>query len=308
MVTGVAGFIGSHLAETLLQEGFTVIGLDSFTDYYPPVYKRANIQGFLTHPRFSLLESDLSKALQLPSEPVDYIFHLAAQPGVRNSWGDGFETYVDRNVIATQRLLECIRNRAIRRFIFASSSSVYGAAERFPIVETDPLRPLSPYGVTKAAAENLCFAYSREFDIPVSSLRFFSVYGPRQRPDMAFHRFMHAILQRRPITIFGSGTESRDYTYVGDVVRALIACLRTSGNGVFNIAGGCVVSLDECAEVLRQVTGMHIELKRMERQKGDPAATHADTSRARQDLKFIPAVSFVEGVRTQWEWIRRMQF
>ena len=305
VVTGVAGFIGSQLAETLLRQGCKVTGIDCLTDYYDPAIKRSNLALLLQHERFTFSDADLSGDFRLSHGDVDYVFHLAAQPGVRASW-TAFDTYTRHNLLATKNLLEQLRERSIRRLIFASSSSVYGAADRLPVVESDSLRPLSPYGVTKLAAESLCFAYAREFGIPVTALRYFTVYGPRQRPDMGLHIFMKAALEGRPITIFGSGEQRRDYTFVTDVIAASIACMNAPPGSALNISGGSMVTLDRCIEILRSVTGLPVRVEYTARQKGDPAATEADTTHARHVLGFSPRVPFEEGVRLQWQWLREI--
>ena len=305
IVTGVAGFIGSWLAETLLSKGHEVAGIDCFTDYYSPSIKRGNIAPLLSNSRFSLHETDLAGEARLPWSGVDYVFHLAAQPGVRTSWGAGFEPYVRNNILATQKLLETLKNTNVRRVIFASSSSVYGLAETLPVKETEPCRPISPYGVSKLAAEQLCGTYLREFGVPIITLRFFTVYGPRQRPDMAFHKFMKCILEGRPIQIYGSGDETRDYTFASDVVAACIACIGLDSAGqVFNISGGSRTSLNNCIEALRRITGLPVRVERLERRSGDPRDTHADTAKAHVALGYRPEVSLDEGLEQQWRWIR----
>jgi UDP-glucose 4-epimerase len=305
IVTGVAGFIGSWLAETLLREGHEVAGIDCFTDYYSPSIKRGNVAPLLSNSRFSLHETDLASEVRLPWSGVDYVFHLAAQPGVRTSWGAGFEPYVRNNILATQKFLEALKNTNVRRVIFASSSSVYGLAETLPVRETEPCRPISPYGVSKLAAEQLCGAYLREFGVPITMLRFFTVYGPRQRPDMAFHKFMKCILEGRPIQIYGSGDETRDYTFVSDVVASCIACMRLHSAGqVFNVSGGSRTSLNNCVEALHRITGLPVRVERRERRNGDPRDTHADSTKAHLALDYRPTVALEEGLEQQWRWIR----
>jgi nucleoside-diphosphate-sugar epimerase len=227
LVTGVAGFIGSHLAERLLQEGYEVVGIDCFTDYYAREAKKANLAGLSGQPHFHFAEMDLCSAdLHCALEGVDCVFHHAAQPGVRASWGETFRIYVEDNVLASQRLLEACKGSAVRRFIYASSSSVYGDAKDLPVTEDSPTRPVSPYGVTKLAGEHLCYLYRTSFGVPTVALRYFTVYGPRQRPDMAFNRFIAAICHGQPIQVYGDGEQSRDFTFVADAVQANLLALR----------------------------------------------------------------------------------
>src|SRR5919198_448024 len=217
LITGVAGFIGSHLAERLVDSGESVVGVDSFTTYYDPAVKRRNIERLLSSDSFRLVEGSLREVdLNELLSRTDVVYHLAAQPGVRRSWGREFEIYLNENLLATQLLLEVVRDAGLRRFVFASSSSVYGDAERMPTHESDSPRPVSPYGVTKLAGEHLCHLYFSRFDVPIVSLRYFTVFGPRQRPDMAFTRFIQAAAEDREIEVFGDGLQSRDFTYVDD--------------------------------------------------------------------------------------------
>src|SRR5215213_5528429 len=224
LVTGAAGFIGSHLADRLLADGVEVRAVDRLSDYYDVDLKRANLANLETHSSFSFLEGDLNQTELGPLlDGVEVVFHLAAQPGVRASWGREFEIYLSDNLLATQRLLEECRERELRRFVFASSSSIYGDAERFPTKETDPPAPVSPYGVTKLAAEHLSRQYFGGFGVPTVGLRYFTIFGPRQRPDMAFNRFIRAGLDGEAIDVYGDGLQERDFTYVGDAVEATVA-------------------------------------------------------------------------------------
>src|SRR6202022_3840475 len=220
LVTGAAGFVGSSLCDALLGQGYEVIGLDCFLDYYPRFIKERNLSAARDFERFTFAEANLLEA-DLPAllQDAEIVFHLAAQPGVRASWGKTFDRYSDNNVLATQRLLEASLATRPRRVVFASSSSVYGNPDRLPVKESDQTRPVSPYGVTKLAAEHLCHLYYTNFQVPVVSLRYFTVYGPRQRPDMAFHKFIRGGLLRQPIEIHGDGNQTRDFTYVDDVVK-----------------------------------------------------------------------------------------
>src|SRR3954453_19640896 len=245
LITGAAGFIGSHLAERLLERGETVIGVDRMSDYYDPSIKAANVDRLREQPAFSFVEADLAQvATPALLDGVSVVYHLAGQPGVRPSWGRSFEIYANDNVMATQALLEAAKEVSLERFVYASSSSVYGNAERFPTSEVDRPQPLSPYGVTKLAAEHLCNLYANSYGVPTVSLRYFSVYGPRQRPDMAFHRFIRAAATGEPLRIFGDGRQTRDFTYVGDIVAATLAAADRGVPGeVYNVAGGSRVSV-----------------------------------------------------------------
>jgi UDP-glucuronate 4-epimerase len=306
LVTGAAGFIGSHLTDSLLADGHEVLGVDCFNDNYDSVIKRANIDRARLHPSFRLEVADLARAELAPLiEDRDVIFHLAAEPGVRPSWGRRFDRYVHNNVVATQRLLEASASRPERRFVYASSSSVYGDAQRLPTSEDALPHPLSPYGVTKLAAEQLCSLYHAEHGVAAVALRFFSVYGPRQRPDMAFHRFCRAALHGAPIELFGDGRQTRDFTYVGDVVGALraAALAARAAGGVYNIGGGARVSLNRTLEVLAAVAGRPLDVRRQGRETGDVLHTGADIARARADLGYVPATGLEAGLRAELEWV-----
>lgn len=308
LVTGVAGFIGSHLAETLLARGYHVIGIDAFTDFYPRILKEANLQQLRQHPEFRLLELDLcTTSLSAILHGVDYVFHLAAQAGVRSSWGEQFTAYVNYNVLATQRLLEAALYSDVQRVVYASSSSVYGNACTQPVREESPTHPISPYGVTKLAGEHLCTLYAREHGLPVVSLRYFTVYGPRQRPDMAFHKFIRSLLQGQSITIYGDGQQSRDFTYVDDIVAANIAAMKLGTSGsAYNIGGGTRITVREVLHLLGDITGKRGEFVYQERQLGDATHTAADTSAAHADLGFQPAMTLERGLRSQVEWMRQL--
>ncbi len=266
LVTGCAGFIGSHLTERLLKEGFEVIGIDCFTDYYSREIKEKNIENALNHDEFEFIEKDILNMEEYPE--VDYIFHEAAQAGVRASWGKSFEIYTRNNIEATQKLLEFYKNKRIRKFVFASSSSVYGDAE-LPMKENSLLKPVSPYGVTKLAAENLCYLYWKNYNVPIVSLRYFTVYGPRQRPDMAIHKFVKAILNDEEITVFGDGTQTRDFTFIDDAVEANILMAKSEIEGeVFNVGGGSRISVNELIELLEKIAEKNAKIKYIEKQKG----------------------------------------
>ncbi len=308
MVTGAAGFIGSHLCEALLARGLDVIGVDALTDYYDPAIKRDNIASFVTAPRFrwvdgSLCDLDLDALLS----DVSVVFHLAAQPGVRASWGTTFEPYLDNNVRATQQLCEALRRRGGARLVYSSSSSVYGQTAELPMREDHRTRPLSPYGVTKLAGEALCVLYGENYGLPVVCLRYFTVYGPRQRPDMAFHRFIRAALEGEPIDIYGSGNQTRDFTFVSDAVAANVAVLDYSGNAtVFNIGGGSRVTVNHVLDVLGGVMNRRLDVRYKETQKGDVMHTFADVSLAARELMYQPKVSLEEGLVREVEWVESL--
>ena len=308
LITGTAGFIGSTLVDSLLADGHEVVGIDCFTEYYDPAIKRRNLERALDHERFSLLELDLARDL-IPSTAleVDGVFHQAAQAGVRASWGTEFATYTDMNVLATQRLLEAIAESPGRpRLVYASSSSIYGNALDRPTREDATPAPVSPYGVTKLAAEHLCATYHHNFGLATISLRYFTAYGERQRPDMAFNRFARAALTGAPITVYGDGTQSRDFTYVADIVAANRAAMDTASVpfGVFNIGGGSTVTVREVLDLLGQIVGSPVDVAYGDRQAGDVRHTSADTSRARDLLGYAPTVDLATGLAREVEWMR----
>ena len=305
LVTGAAGFIGSHLTERLLGAGLRVTGVDCFTDYYDPALKRRNLESARTHEAFALLELDLGRADLAGLPDVDVVFHQAAQAGVRASWGAEFATYAHHNVLATQRLLERYREAKLERFVYASSSSVYGDAEQFPTPETLLPRPFSPYGVTKLAGEHLVLLYGRNFGLPVSALRYFTVYGPRQRPDMAFHKFCRALLRGDEIPVFGDGTQSRDFTYIDDAVEANVRAWRSSApQGVYNVGGGSQVEVREAIAILEDALGTEAKIRLEPRPPGDPLKTRADATRIRADLGFAPATPIENGLAAEAAWAR----
>jgi nucleoside-diphosphate-sugar epimerase len=301
LVTGAGGFIGSHLVRKCLENGDSVVGLDSFTNYYSPDAKRANIATVGADPRWRFLEADLgSEDLVELFADVDVVVHLAAQPGVRASWGEGFDAYVASNVIAVQRVLEAAAATQLGRLVFASSSSVYGDAPVLPADEDSPLRPLSPYGATKVLGENLCRLYHASFGVPVVMLRYFTVYGPRQRPDMAFHKLITAALTGGEIVINGDGEQTRDFTFVTDAVNGTYAATHSGTAGAaYNIGGGHRVSMNEVLRLLRDLTGNELSIRHVGAQRGDARDTSADTQRARADLSFAPATQLEDGLRAQ---------
>lgn len=308
IVTGVAGFIGSHIAETLLQQGHQVIGVDEFNDYYDPAFKRQNITSFHDRPAFKLIESNIL-ALDWSDllKDAEVVYHQAAQAGVRASWGEDFRFYTDRNINATQLMLEAAKKAAnLKRFVFASSSSVYGNAETFPTSEAIPPQPVSPYGITKLAAEQMCLLYFQNFGVPVVGLRYFTVYGPRQRPDMAFHRFFKAVLQDEAIDIYGDGQQTRDFTFISDVVAAnFAAAVAPDAPGeVFNVGGGSRVALTEIIDTMEEIVGKPIKRNYFEPARGDARHTSADTSKAHRILGYQPHVALKDGLSREWEWIQ----
>jgi len=305
VVTGAAGFIGSHLCERLLAEGHEVVGVDSFVDYYPERLKRRNLAGCLERPGFRLIEADLL-ALDLEAllRGAAAVFHQAAQAGVRASWGENFRLYTDCNVLATQRLLEAARQVGLPRFVYASSSSVYGDAQQLPAREDARPQPVSPYGVSKLAAEHLCYLYWKNFGVPTVSLRYFTVYGERQRPDMAFHRFLRWGAQGEPIRLFGDGAQSRDFTYVGDIVESNLLALRGREGAVYNIGGGSRVTMNQALAIIERLVGRPLDVRRLEVQKGDVRHTAADTTLARTELGYSPRVGLEEGLSRELRWLQ----
>ena len=303
LVTGAAGFVGSHLAERLVEGGAPVRGIDRMADFYDPASKRENIAALLRGADFEFVEEDLNTVdLDALLEDVDIVYHLAGQAGVRTSWGTEFATYLDDNVLATQRLLEASRERDLRRFVYASSSSIYGDAEHFPTKESETPAPISPYGMSKLAGEHLGRLYFRAFGVPVVSLRYFTVFGPRQRPDMAFSRFIGAALEDRPIKVFGDGLQERDFTYVGDIVEATISAgSRGKPGAVYNIAGGNHSTVAAVIEALERLTGRTLKIERSDAAAGDARRTGADIAKAREDLGYEPAVSLETGITHQLE-------
>jgi nucleoside-diphosphate-sugar epimerase len=325
LVTGAAGFIGAHLVERLLTDGHTVIGLDSFTDFYPRGIKERNLAKVADHCRFAFFEGDIlnvdltgllrgelvsrrwpsspNSVGQADSAPVNVVFHLAAQAGVRDSWGQNFEVYVRNNILATQRLLEAARSASLDRFVIASSSSIYGDAEALPTVEDVTPQPVSPYGVTKLAAENLAWLYWRSYGVPIVGLRYFTVYGPRQRPDMAFHKFIRAMLEDRELLVFGDGEQTRDFTFVQDTVDATVrAGLGGSSGTVMNVGGGSRVSVNQVVNILEGIVGRKARVKYIGVRAGDVRHTSADITRI-SALGYVPQVTIENGLRAEVDWL-----
>jgi UDP-glucose 4-epimerase len=308
LVTGAAGFIGSHLSERLLAEGYEVLGVDSLTDYYDTRIKQENLQELRSNPNFTFYQQSLNEIdLHELLEGVTVIFHQAAQAGVRASWGQRFEEYIDSNIRTTQRLCEAAREMSIRRFIFAGSSSVYGETTLLPMSESHPVHPVSPYGVTKLAGENICLLYKKNFNLPVVSLRYFTVFGPRQRPDMAFHSFIRNARNGAPIEVFGNGSQTRDFTYVTDIVEANMLAMEYKGDeSVFNIGGGSRRSLNSALDILNDAGSYHFDIVYKDISKGDVSHTYADIQLAKTELGFEPTMKFDQGIAYEVEWVDNM--
>lgn len=307
LVTGAAGFIGSHLAERLLKEGYGVKGLDSFLDYYPRRIKEHNVRGLNGKKGFEFIEGDiLDLDLVKLLDGVDAVFHQAAIAGVRSSWGAGFDEYVRNNILGTQLLLEACRDRELKRFVYASSSSVYGDSDELPIKETSPVRPVSPYGVTKLSGEQLAYLYNKSYGVPVVSLRYFTVYGPRQRPDMAFHKFLRAVITGGEIEVYGTGEQTRDFTYIGDAVEANLAALSSGVNGeAYNVGGGSRIKLIECIRLIEEISGKKANLRFTDPQRGDAKHTYADVSKAKKDFGYSPVFGIREGLTEHYNWLMK---
>ena len=305
LVTGVAGFIGSTLAERLCADGAEVVGIDCFTDYYSREIKESNLAALRGKPGFQFVESTIQNAdLRAMLADRTHVFHLAAQAGVRKSWGQDFAVYTLNNVEATQVLLEACTKATLERIVYASSSSVYGDNVALPMREDALPQPVSPYGVTKLAAEQLCYLYHVSYGLPTVSLRYFTVYGPRQRPDMGFHRFLRATMRGEAISLYGDGEQTRDFTFVADAVSATIAAGRIGVPGrVYNIGGGSRVTVREVLDVVGRVSGRQPMVSSGEAQRGDMRHTWADTSLARRDLDFNPTVGLERGLEAEYTWL-----
>lgn len=306
VVTGCAGFIGSHLSERLLEGGWAISGIDALAPTYDTTGRRANVAALSAHPGFEFVEGDLNRVdLSHLVAEADVVFHLAARPGVRASWRD-FAQASDANILATQRVLDSLAEHPSTRMVFASSSSVYGQVETFPVTEDRPLAPISPYGVTKASCEALVTAYTSQFDLTVTSLRYFTVYGPRQRSDMAFTRWIRSAFLGEPIRVYGDGKAIRDFTYVADVVSAtvLAAGETAPGHRIYNVAGGSPVSLHEVFELLTELTGRQLDIRHEQPALGDPKRTGGDTTRIEEELGWHSTWSLSDGLAAQVEWFR----
>ncbi len=307
LITGAAGFIGSTLAEKLVNNNYTVIGIDSFEDYYPKKIKEHNIAQIVEKPNFRFIECDVAHIPEKLLDDVEIVFHLASQPGVRLSWGEKFDIYVRNNIAVTQALLERLKNvTSLKKIIYASSSSVYGTIQHLPLKESATLQPLSPYGVTKLAAEHLFAAYSATWNIPVISLRYFSVFGPRQRPDMAFHIFFRAGILHEELPVFGDGSQTRDFTFVDDIVNATMkAATYTCPESytVLNIGSGKRIKLLHVIDIINDIIGRNCVHVTKEKAKGDMTDTFADISRAESILGYRPEVDLTDGLREQYHWM-----
>lgn len=308
LVTGAAGFIGSHLCRRLLEEGHNIIGVDNYADFYPRWIKEANIARLRSSKKFKFIGRDLDTLpLKTLLKSVDAIYHLAAQAGVRASWGTHFSVYIKNNVQVTQKLLEAAKDSSLHKFVYASSSSVYGSTSQLPMSESSLPCPLSPYGVTKLAAEQLCFLYFKNYGVPTVALRFFTVYGPGQRPDMAFHKFFRAILEGREIAVYGDGQQTRDFTYVDDIVEANVAALTKGEIGqVYNVGGGHRETLKNLFPLLERISAKTMKIRWLEKQKGDVLHTWASINKARKELGFCPRTDLEDGLRKEWEWIQML--
>jgi nucleoside-diphosphate-sugar epimerase len=306
LITGVAGFIGSTLADRLVADGVDVVGIDCFTDYYPRPMKERNLGALLASRGFRFVESRIQDAdLQALLADRTHVFHLAAQAGVRKSWGRDFAIYTENNIEATQMLLEAVTKMpSLERLVYASSSSVYGDNTPMPFREDAMTQPVSPYGVSKLAAEQLCYLYYANFKVPTVSLRYFTVYGPRQRPDMGFHKFLRATILGEPIALYGDGEQTRDFTFVQDIVSANIAAsIRGVPGRVYNIGGGSRVSVNEVFDLIGRIAKRRPVVRVDSVQKGDMRHTYADTSLARADLGFAPTVGLEEGLTAEYQWL-----
>ncbi len=306
IVTGAAGFIGSTLSERLVEMGNEVIGVDCFLDYYPRWIKEMNLSPLRQSAAFRLIDQnivDIDWNDLLTG--VDAVFHLAAQAGVRASWGKSFLIYTRNNIDATQLMLEASKSSKLKKFVYASTSSVYGDTPDIPMQENSLLKPVSPYGVTKLAAEGLCYLYWKNFGVPCVSLRYFTVYGPRQRPDMAFYKFLLAALEGRRVTIFEDGNQTRDFTYVDDIVKGtILACEKGAPGSTYNLGGGSRITVNEVLNMLSDLTGMRLDVRHAERQKGDMRDTFASTARAGTEIAYSPSFPVREGLAQEYNWLK----
>jgi UDP-glucuronate 4-epimerase len=306
LVTGCAGFVGSYLTESLLEAGIHVIGVDCFNDNYGRSEKLRNLQIARNWDEFEFVPLDLARGdLEDLVSEADVIYHLAAEPGVRSSWGNRFDNYLRNNLLATQHMLEAARLQPGRRFVYTSSSSIYGNAETLPTSESTVPQPFSPYGVTKLAGEHMCSLYHGNHGVETVSLRLFTVYGPRQRPDMAFRRFCEAVVTDDPIVVYGDGGQTRDFTYVDDIVAALRSAAECPGvaGKVYNIGGGSTVSVNDALTLLAEYSPRRFRVEHQAVVAGDVRATGADTTAARRDLGFDPKTSFADGLLNEFNWV-----
>jgi UDP-glucuronate 4-epimerase len=309
VITGAAGFIGSHVSEALLREGYRVTGVDHIEAASDRKVKEDNLSSALAHPNFEWQTGDLLKAdLERLLRDADVVFHLAGLAGVRNSWGSSFADYLQANVLLTQQILEaCRKSAGLKKLVYASSSSVYGGGTGEYSAESSPTRPISPYGLTKLAGEQLCELYYKQYGIPYTALRYFTVYGPRQRPDMGFHRFMKAAFLNQPLTIYGNGEQTRDFTYIADVVTANLAAMNYGTHGMaFNIGGVETASVNQVVRKIEELSGKPLQIRHIPEQPGDPFVTKADISLARAELGYNPSVSLDVGMAKEWTYITRL--
>jgi UDP-glucose 4-epimerase len=308
LVTGAAGFIGSHLCDRLLSDGWEVSGVDAFTDYYPRPVKQRNLDTALQHAAFRLVEADVAEVdLARLLDGVDAVFHLAAQPGVRPSWGNNYERYLHDNVLASQRLFEAIKQSPGTKLVYASSSSVYGDAESFPTPETLRPRPTSPYGQTKLAVEQLAYVYARNYGVSLVGLRLFTVYGPHQRPDMFFHLLCRAALEARQVDVFGDGEQSREFTYVSDVVDAFVRAAEMARAGeVYNVGGGSQATVNEAIALVEAISSKDVSRYHTSGMTGDARKTAADITKAREELGYAPKVGLREGLEREYRWLEAL--
>ncbi len=307
VVTGVAGFIGSHLAEKLLENKFKVIGIDNFTNYYQKKIKENNLLNCKKNENFVFYEHDLID-LDLVSifKKSNYLFHMAAQPGVRSSWGENFKTYVKENIIVTQKVLEVAKHtNSLNKIVMASSSSVYGNQQNKMNENISDLKPVSPYGITKLAAENLCRVYAEYFTLPIISLRYFTVYGPRQRPEMAFLRFINSSLTNKQITIYGDGKQTRDFTFIDDVINASLSCLEHDvTNEILNIGGGHVLSINDILKLIEDISESKLTINYTSKQNGDVNHTEADISKASRFIDYKPKTKIKDGLMQEFTYVK----
>ncbi len=305
VVTGAAGFIGSHLCQSLLSKGHDVTGVDSFLDYYPRWIKEMNLEEIKSNPSFHFIEKNILEMNWLDLlDGTDVVYHLAAQAGVRASWGQSFLIYTKNNIEATQLMLEASKDRKLKKFVYASTSSIYGDSHDIPMKEDSVVKPVSPYGVTKQAAEGLCYLYWKNHGVPCVSLRYFTVYGPRQRPDMAFYKFILALLENRALTIFEDGNQTRDFTFVDDIVAGTeLASLHGIEGLTYNLGGGSRMSVNDVLRILGEIAGKQVQVNFAEKQKGDMRDTFASIERAKQDLEYSPKVNLQEGLSREYQWL-----
>lgn len=307
IVTGCAGFIGSHLCDRLIRNGYKVFGVDSFTAYYPIEIKEENLRNIINNNNFKLIKLDLANQdLRKVLPKTDYIFHLAGEVGVRNSFGENFENYVKNNILATQKILEFAKDTVeLKKLIFASSSSVYGEVSKVPISEDMNTSPVSPYGVTKLSSEKLCLLYHKNFRVPVIILRYFTVYGPRQRPDMAIYKFIKAILTGDEIIVYGDGNQTRDFTYVDDIVSANILASNCALNGeIFNIGAGTRINIKALIKMIEKKIGKEAKLKYTCSEKGEMRDTLSDITKAKKVFKYNPKFQIDVGLDREIEWFK----